>query len=126
MLSGESDIVYKGPAPSWKVPGILSQSHFLILPTEGENFGHAIFDSLSCRTPVIITRNTPWNDLDTSSAGFYVEPISVEALKVVLLNIASMTSLEFESYRAGSGSYAKQYWEGKDYKTEYSFLFSNQ
>lgn len=39
-----------------------SDYHFSILPTRGENFGHAIYDSLSNGLPVVIGPSTPWFD----------------------------------------------------------------
>lgn len=125
MIVSDTNILYKGAIPPWEVQEILGNAHFFVLPTQGENFGHAIFDSLSCGTPVITTRNTPWQGLDEGHAGFYIDPINVEALKTVLLKVASMSSSEYESYRAGSSLYAKRYRDSKDYKFEYRFLFSS-
>ena len=34
-----------------------------LLPTGGENFGHAIFEALSCGVPALISDRTPWRDL---------------------------------------------------------------
>ena len=45
----------------------------LILLTKGENFGHAIYESLSVGRPVITSYFTPWNDLQQKSAGANVD-----------------------------------------------------
>ena len=35
----------------------------MYLPTKGENFGHAISDSIANSTPVFISDKTPWNEI---------------------------------------------------------------
>lgn len=40
-----------------------------ILPTRGENFGHAIAESLLAGTPVLIADTTPWRGLEAAKAG---------------------------------------------------------
>lgn len=54
----------------WK---LFQTSDFFVLPTNSENFGLAIAESLASGTPVITTVGTPWNDLNTSNAGAWIE-----------------------------------------------------
>ena len=121
-IKNGSNINYHGPIPPWEVPAILGQSHFLILPTQGENFGHAIFDALSIGTPVITTRHTPWQNLDSSHAGFYIDLENPDSIKDTLERIAILLPHEYESYRSGSITYARQYLANKNYRAEYNFL----
>lgn len=52
----------------------LYESHdVLILPTLGENFGHAISEALYSGLPCLISHNTPWTDLEKSGAGFNLD-----------------------------------------------------
>jgi glycosyltransferase involved in cell wall biosynthesis len=44
-------------------------SHLFFLPTRGENYGHAIAEALSYGTPVVISDQTPWKNLEESNAG---------------------------------------------------------
>ena len=37
---------------------------FFVLPTNSENFGYVIAESLACGTPVITTKGTPWEAVD--------------------------------------------------------------
>ncbi len=41
-----------------------------LLPTAGENFGHAIFEALSSGVPALISDQTPWRGLAEAKAGF--------------------------------------------------------
>lgn len=117
-------ISYKGSVPAWRVGEILPQYHFFVLPTAGENFGHAIFDALASGVPVIVTGNTPWKNLEDSSAGFYVDLRQPESLYDVLKTIASMAPAHYNLYRKQSLVYATKYWNSKDYRADYSFLLN--
>lgn len=52
-------IHYKGAINPTSVQDTLSKYDAFILPTKGENFGHAIYEALSVGTPCIISRFTP-------------------------------------------------------------------
>jgi glycosyltransferase involved in cell wall biosynthesis len=63
-------VTYKNVVESSKIPKLLLDYHFLLLPSEGENFGHSIFESFSAGLPVIISDNTPWRNLKTKKIGW--------------------------------------------------------
>ena len=52
---------------------LFQTSDFFVLPTHSENFGLAIAESLASGTPVITTVGTPWNDLNDSNSGAWIE-----------------------------------------------------
>jgi glycosyltransferase involved in cell wall biosynthesis len=60
----------KGEIPFDKVPQVISKYNVLFLPTLNENYGHSIVESLLCGCPVVISDQTPWNDLENHNAGF--------------------------------------------------------
>lgn len=115
-------VQYKGPVPAWNVPDILARYHFFVLPTEGENFGHAIFDALASGLPVIISRNTPWTEIEARDAGIYIDLGQEGALKTILERLVSLNPTAYGNLRRGSLRYAGDYWKRKDFRTEYSFL----
>lgn len=49
---------------------LFAGADLLFLPSRSENFGHAIFEALSCGAPVLIGDATPWRDLEADSAGW--------------------------------------------------------
>lgn len=63
---------------------LFQNSDFFVLPTHSENFGLAIAESLASGTPVITTVGAPWEDLNETHSGAWIEigtkPL-VEALK---------------------------------------------
>lgn len=44
-----------------------------VLPTHAENFGLVVAEALAQETPVITTRNTPWEGLETQRCGWWIE-----------------------------------------------------
>jgi glycosyltransferase involved in cell wall biosynthesis len=123
-ILNKEQVRYRGPVPAWDVPNVLGQYNYFVLPTQGENFGHAIFDSLSCGVPVVISRHTPWKDLDTHKAGFYVEE-TVESIYQQLQAIQDITPSTYHQYRENSLKYATDYLSANDYSADYKFLFDN-
>lgn len=57
---------------------------FLVLPSKSENFGMVVPEALINEIPVIASKGTPWEELNTCNAGWWIEtgiePL-VEALK---------------------------------------------
>jgi glycosyltransferase involved in cell wall biosynthesis len=64
--------LYHGPLRHEEVSEALREHHFFVLPTRGENFCHAAVESLINGTPVILSDETPWSDVQASQAGFVV------------------------------------------------------
>ena len=75
---------------------LFQTSDFFVLPTHSENFGLAIAESLASGTPVITTVGTPWNDLNTSNAGAWVE-IGTQPLVDTLRRFLSLSDGELEA-----------------------------
>ena len=61
---------WKGHIESEKVVETLIDHHVFLFPTLGENYGHVIQEALSAGCPVILSDQTPWNNLEKSGIGF--------------------------------------------------------
>jgi glycosyltransferase involved in cell wall biosynthesis len=117
-----SSVSYKGSIPPWEVPQIIQAYHFFVLPTQGENFGHAIFDALASGVPVIISLNTPWKDVESPKAGFYIDIDNPNSMRDLLESISLLSADDYNVYRTQSLVYASTYLSSKDYVKEYDFL----
>lgn len=51
---------------------IYAESYALILPSETENFGNVVIESLNQGTPVIASKGTPWSILEKYKCGFHI------------------------------------------------------
>jgi glycosyltransferase involved in cell wall biosynthesis len=115
--------VYHGEIKSEEVPGRLAHTHFFILPSEGENFGHAIVEALSVGRPVITSFNTPWNELEESKAGFNIEIDSPEGVANAIKVAAEMENDEYETWCTGAKEYLAARLQLPEIKKQYKALF---
>ncbi len=67
------EVNYKGTLSAAEILPVLQKYHYLYLPSEGENFGHSILESLQAGRPAIIRNNTPWKNLEFQGIGFDCE-----------------------------------------------------
>ena len=77
-------VAFRGPVPHPRVAGVLAAHHFFVLPTLGENFGHAVAEALAAGCPPLLSDRTPWRDLEAQGAGWDLplsRPRWVEALQ---------------------------------------------
>jgi len=51
---------------------VYAESYTLILPSETENFGNVVIESLNQGTPVIASKGTPWVILEKYQCGFHI------------------------------------------------------
>lgn len=65
-------VEYAGPVPQTKIVDSLTANHVFVLPTLGENYCHAIAESLSAGVPCLISDRTPWSDIENAGAGWVV------------------------------------------------------
>lgn len=75
---------------------LFQTSDFFVLPTHSENFGLAIAESLASGTPVITTVGTPWNDLNDSNSGAWIE-IGTQPLVETLRRFLALSDDELEA-----------------------------
>lgn len=66
---------------------------YLVLPSLSENFGMVVPEALIREIPVIASEGTPWNELNTRNAGWWIEP-GVESLAKALQNAIRQTEAE--------------------------------
>lgn len=63
-------VTYHGVISHKEVTDKIAQSDLFFLPTKGENYGHAIVESLLSGTPVLLSDQTPWRDLEKAGVGW--------------------------------------------------------
>ena len=114
---------YKGDLPNNLVQKTLAEYDFFILPTLGENFGHAIYEALSTGTPVIISNKTPWRNLEEKKAGWDIPLAEPEKFVEVLNKCAAMDQEEYEEWSKGAHNFAIKYYEENDPTEKYLEMF---
>jgi glycosyltransferase involved in cell wall biosynthesis len=79
----------------------ISKSKFLFLVSKSENFGNVVIESLAHGTPVIASKNTPWQILEDYNAGFWVNE-SPLILRETIIQILNIDSNEYQQMRVNA------------------------
>jgi len=115
---------YIGAVANTGIKALIQQHHLFILPTKGENFGHSIIEALFAGRPVLISDQTPWNNLETANAGWALSIDRSGNFTTVIEKVASLTDDQYRQYALGAWNFAKQYAEKNDALRTYELLFA--
>jgi len=110
--------------PHSKIECLIKEHHLFVLPTLGENFGHAIFEALAAGRPVLISDQTPWKGLALQCAGWDIPLNEANTFKDVIEEVAAMDSMEFLNWCKGAWQLANDCITRSDLKNQYLKLFS--
>lgn len=100
---------YKGSVESNKVLDVLSEYHFMFMPTTGENFGHIILQSFAAGCPVIISDKTHWKHLHEKNIGWDIELNQLGIFAETIDFTASLNQHEYDVMSKASYDYAIKY-----------------
>ena len=114
---------WKGAIPNDAVTDVLRQHHIFVLPTLGENFGHAIFEALQTGKPVLISDKTPWLDLESKQVGYDL-PLEGHLFGKALERLAAMDQETYDHWSLSASRYARMIQASPDLKDKYIELFS--
>lgn len=89
---------------------VVQNYHWMYLPTEGENFGQAIYECLACGRPVLISDQTPWRNLSSDKAGHDL-PLSKEQFIKALDQLLNLKQSEMDEFFRGSLARAQRYYD---------------
>lgn len=93
---------YHGACDSEAVAEKLASAHALLLPSEGENYGHAIVESLAQGRPVLISKHTPWQHLAAHQAGW---DVSATELPNAIQGLIDMDQPSYQKWSEGAKKY---------------------
>lgn len=111
------EVTYYGAVPHAQVRNIFANHHFFLLPTLGENFGHAILESLHSGCPVIISDRTPWRNLSQVGAGWVLPLDKPKAWRDVVTTCINMSRDRFTLMSNNAKHFASE-WAGQDHIVE--------
>lgn len=72
-------VLFHGPLAPLDVPSTLSRYGLFFFPTRGENYGHVIAEALAAGLPVLLSDQTPWNDVASKGAGWIFPLVDIDA-----------------------------------------------
>ena len=103
------------------VHSVFSRYDAFLFPTMSENYGHVIAEALIVGCPVIVSDQTPWNDMENNNAGF-VSALSDEASFVKA--IQHIVDLDSDSMSDNAKIYAEKKMNLKSLKTGYETVLA--
>jgi len=125
LMKNPDRIRYLGELSPELTLDTLQKYHALVLPTLGENFGHAIVEMLSASRPVLISDKTPWNNIKPAEGGFAI-PLEQIVWIRVLETMIRWSDNEFQIASAGALKFYFNSFNFEEMKSKYVHMFSNQ
>ncbi len=117
------EVSYLGEVPYSEVKTLISQHHLFILTTLGENFGHTIYEALSVGRPVLISDQTPWQQLELQHAGWDLPLNNKKKFLEKIEDVKRMTQQEYNEWSKGASTTAKSFLESANFSGQYHALF---
>lgn len=116
-------VEYLGAVPHHQVQEVLGKCHFFLLPTMGENFGHAILEAMLAGCPVLISDQTPWHGLANRGVGWNLPLESENDWLRALQSCVSMDYAEFDTMSNNARVFASHWIANSDLRKTNIELF---
>lgn len=120
-LPSNISVSFEGPLRNDAVTEVLQQYHVFVLPTLGENFGHAIFEALLAGKPVLISDKTPWQRLPVMKVGYDL-PLEPPEFVLAIRSYAAMDQVIYNEWSRSAWVYAKTVQQAGSLKEGYKKL----
>ena len=103
------EATYRGAVAPEAVISTLSKYDAFFLPTLGENFGHVIHEALLAGCPVLLSDQTPWQQLSQRRVGFDISLDRPELFQQAIGQLAAMDGREHQRWSAAARDFGVQY-----------------
>lgn len=118
-------VSHKGMVEHNRVGEVISQYHGYYMPTNGENFGHSIVESLLVGRPVIISDQTPWTDVH--GIGGFAYPLSQQAQFLnAIQQLCDMQQSEYDVLCANAKEYIAKKLNTEETIAQYIVAFNGE
>jgi len=116
-------INFKGPIVNSGIFSLLQNYHLFFLPTQGENFGHIIFEALTSGCVVLISNKTPWKGIEDNNAGWALPLTDNRMFADKLKQLCDMNEQAYNEKSKAAYDYARTYVASMNFKNRYINLF---
>lgn len=116
---------YKGILKPFEISSTIGKYHVLLLPTQNENYGHIIVETLQHGRPIIISDQTPWRNLENESVGFDITLTDKQKFIEAIEKLSELNQAEFNTITTKCVSYINAKLNVEDIKKQYIKLFNS-
>lgn len=85
---------YLGSVDPDKVINIFGQYDLFLFPTAGEAYGHVIAECLISGTPVLVSNETPWRNLQADGLGWDVDLSEMDSFAGIIEKLSALNYVE--------------------------------
>jgi glycosyltransferase involved in cell wall biosynthesis len=108
QLPANAVVRYRGLLSKERIADTMSEYDALLLPTQSENFGHAIAEAFSAACPVLVSDRTPWRGLRELGVGWDLPLRSISSFQQVLTALAAMDESAHAVLRRRAAAFGRQ------------------
>ncbi len=118
-------IKYCGEIEPNKVVETFSKYNLFLFPTYSENYGHVIAEAMMGGCPVLISNQTPWNDVEKENAGFVIKLGNDKEFIDTLNSVYRMNEEEYYKLQRNCREYIAKKIDYKKILERYKELFES-
>lgn len=122
-LDSNITVNFKGTVNHEDIGKILEKYDIFLSPTKSENFGHSIVEALISGTPVVISNNTPWHELEKHCAGFDISLDSPDLFINAINFFVDMDAADYELWSQGATTYISKFASIEEDQSKYVEMF---
>lgn len=108
---------FQGAVSYEQVAETFGKYHFFLFPTFGENFGHVVIESLAAGTPVVLSDQTPWRNLEKENIGWDLRLEEISIWRNVVRRCVEMSETEFYEMANSARSFAVNWLAASEIET---------
>ena len=123
-IQNSNKIKYCGILNQEEVIKTFSKYDLFLFPTYSENYGHVIAESMLGGCPVLISDQTPWNDVKEHGAGFVEKLNDDDSFISVLNNLNRMEENEYKKIKQNMELYISNKINYKEIIKKYKNMFN--
>jgi glycosyltransferase involved in cell wall biosynthesis len=114
-----SQVFFVGELSGQDKIDFLANADIFVLPSHTENFGNVYVESLAAGTPIVASKNTPWQDVEAVDCGKWVANTVKDTANAML----ELLGKDRELIRVNSKEFAKKY-DWKNIAAQFKELFA--
>lgn len=115
---------YCGLVSHDEVHEIFSRYDAFLFPTFSENYGHVIAEALAVGTPVIISDQTPWKNLESERVGWDISLDNSIGFTNAIQSIVDINMNDYDLMRKKTKGYFVEKARLKELRNEYEVVFN--